>query len=204
MNMNEIRFNESHGRIKLRGHVRIFELDNPENVIFDDHNVIVQPIKSVFARLLFSNTEPLSGIWGLALGLGDPNWAPETQPDATPVQFALISELIRKQLSSTNFVDTNGNPTTNFTNQVNFQTIINATTDNIQNSGIRELGLIGGGSKSAHSGAGSNMLTAPYWNPNVTNGPTAADSVTLCTYRTTPPLILPPGVNFAFSWVLSF
>jgi hypothetical protein len=79
---------------------------------------------------------------------------------------------------------------------VDFQTVLNATLDNI-NVPIREMGLIGGGT---HGTANTNMLQAPYWDPATRD----ANSVTLINYKTMPPLALPPGINFIVSWVLKF
>ena len=125
-------------------------------VLYEAHNVIVNVSKWLFARLM-ANVNPndpnppyqqgheaLYGIWGLAFGAGDPSWAPETQPDPTPTQTALIAQFLRKKLSRVNFVDSNQNPLNTLSTIVDFQTTINATTDNISQA-IREMGLIGGG-----------------------------------------------------------
>jgi hypothetical protein len=206
--------------LALRGHVRIMRADTKE-VLYEDKNIIVNVVKFLFARLM-ANTppgtgstnggpiplgqataplgDPLYGVWGLAIGSGDPSWSPDTQPAPTATQTALITQILRKQLSSVNFVDTNFNPVNYFTTQVDFQTIVNATTDNINQIGIREMGLIGGG---VIGSPDTNMLTAPYWNPALIP-PGPANSVILVNYFTLPPLILPPEVNIIFSWVLSF
>ena len=194
-----------------KGHVRIFEAGNPENLFYSEKNVICNTVKGLFSRMM-ANVVPgdaavpyelghdaLYGVWGLALGAGDPTWAPETQPVEQPTQQALITPFLRKQLSAVQFVDSNLNPLNTYSNLVDFQTTINSTTDNITQN-IRELGLIGGGSVSANAGQGTNMLTAPYWNPSAP----VADSVILINYKTLPPLPLPAGINLIFSWVLSF
>lgn len=188
-------------------------------VLYQDDNVITNTVKWLFAFLManyfpgepFTPQQPfkqghgpLYGIWGLALGTGSPTWAPQTQPAETPTQTALISQVLRKPLSSINYVDTNFNPQSKFTLQVDFQTVINATTDNLIGVGIREMGLIGGGEFNSPD---SDMLTAPYFNPADTSGPGGGptmNSVILINYKTLPPLILPSGVNIIFSWVLSF
>jgi hypothetical protein len=184
-------------------------------ILFEDHNVIVNTSKWLFARLManvFPNDpnppyqqghEPLYGVWGLALGAGSAQWAPQTQPDPTPVQTALIAEFLRKPLSKVNFVDSNQNPLSTLSTMVDFQTTINATTDNIT-QGIREMGLIGGGTFGTNPpSTATQMLTAPYFNPTaVPPGP--ANSVVLINYLTLPPLQLPPGVNVIISWVLAF
>jgi len=210
----------------VKGRLRIFPEGHPEKPLYDEGNIIVNTIRFLFARLL-GNTlpgagsanngpvplgqlttphgDPLYGIWGLALGSGDPSWSPDTQPVETALQTALIAQILRKQLSLVNFVDpATLNPVSYYTNLVDFQTTVNATTDNLNQVGIRELGLIGGGALGATPpGTDTNMLTAPYWNPLPTP-PGPANSVILCNYKTLPPLILPPGVNIIFSWILTF
>lgn len=195
---------------RVKGHIRVFSAETGE-IFYSQHNVICNTVKGEFARLM-ANIVPgdtgvpyklghdaLYGIWGLALGAGDSGWAPETQPVEQPTQTALIAPFLRKQLSAIHFVDTNLNPVSHYTNMVDFQTTVNSTTDNITQA-IREMGLIGGGSAAANAGAGTNMLTAPFWDPNAP----VADSVTLVNYKTLPPLPLPAGINLIFSWVLSF
>lgn len=210
----------------MDGHIRIFPEGQPNKPIFEEKNIIVNVVKFLFARLM-ANTipgagsvnagpvplgqssvtpfgDPLYGIWGLALGSGDPSWSPDTQPVETAVQTALITQVLRKQLSTVNYVDTNLNPISQYTSMVDFQTTVNATTDNLNQVGVRELGLIGGGTLgSAPPATVTNMLTAPYWNPSLVP-PGPANSVVLINYKTLPPLILPPEVNMIFSWVLTF
>src|SRR5271170_7997830 len=156
--------------------IRVKRADTGE-VLYQGHNVIVNVIKFLFARLMANalpnapavpytlgqagvSADPLYGIWGLALGAGSPSWAPETQPDPSPVQTALISEFLRKPLSRINYVDSNFNPVNQFSTMVDFQTTVNATTDNITQS-IREMGLIGGGTLNPSVGGPTNMTTAP-------------------------------------------
>lgn len=198
--------------------IRVMRTDTGE-ILYQGHNVIVNTVKWLFARLMANavpntpqppyplglaggNADPLYGVWGLALGAGSPSWAPETQPDPTPVQIALDQEFLRKPLSRVNYVDSNFNPVAKFSTLVDFQTTVNATTDNIT-QGIREMGLIGGGTITPLT----NMLTAPYFDPADVSGPGQGpnvNSVVLINYKTLPPLILPAGVDIIFSWVLSF
>ena len=198
--------------------IRIMRADTGE-VLWTGHNIIVNVVKWLFARLMANvlpnapnppytlgqpgvSADPLYGVWGLAIGAGSPSWAPETQPDPSPVQTALISEFLRKPVSRINFVDANFNPLNQFSTMVDFQTTVNATTDNITQS-IREMGLIGGGTLNPLVGGPTDMTTAPYFNPQATP-PGPANSVVLVNYKTLPPLILPAGVDIIFSWVLSF
>lgn len=205
----------------MEWNIRVMRADNGE-VLYQGHNIIVNVVKWLFARLMANtipnapappyvlgqstpNTaDPLYGVWGLALGAGNPSWAPETQPDPTPVQTAVIQQILRKPLSRISYVDSSLNPLSKYSTMVDFQTTVNATTDNIT-QGIREMGLIGGGT--LNNGTPTNMLTAPFFDPNDTSGPGQGpnpDSVVLVNYKTLPPLILPAGVDIIFSWVLSF
>ena len=186
----------------LRGDIRIFEQDHPEHVLFEDHNVIVNTVKSLFARLMANNGEPLFGVWGLAIGAGHASWTdPTAQPDGTAVQTALFDEIRRKKCNSirylNNAVDRTPLPAGQFSEVVDFQTILNATTDNITRS-IREMGLLGGGSASASTDMSST--STPWWDP-ATKDP---NSTTLINYKTLPALDLPPGINFVVSWILNF
>jgi len=201
--------------------IRVTRKDTGE-VLYQGHNVIVNIVKSLFARLMANalpnsaqvpfvlgesgvQADPLYGVWGLALGAGSPSWAPETQPDPTPVQTALISQFLRKPLSTINYVDVNFNPLPYFSTMVDFQTTVNATSDNITQA-IREMGLIGGGTLNPAAGGPTNMLNASFWNPSDTSygGGPSPNSVTLINYKTLPPLILPAGVDIIFSWILQF
>lgn len=180
------------------GRIRVFEQNNPNNILFDQKNVITLNTKYLFARLLSTfNTAviPAHGVWGLAVGAGAPDW-PDTNQPATADQTGIITELKRKRLQSVRFVDVDLNPlpTDQLSNRVDFQTVLNATTDSIETP-IRELGLIGGGT------SGTDMLTAPYFSRST---PSEIDSVVLINYKTLPPLRLPDGINFIFSWILEF
>jgi hypothetical protein len=207
----------------LSGRIRIAREDTGE-IVYEEKNIIVNVSKYLFARLMANSVpgsnantgpiplgstttpfgDPLYGVWGLAIGSGDPSWSPDTQPVETAVQTALITQILRKQLSSVQYVDVNLNPLAYYSNIVGFQTTVNATTDNINQVAIREMGLIGGGSLgAAPPGTDTNMLTAPYWNPAL-QPPGPANSVILVNYKTLPPLILPPEVNFIFGWYLTF
>lgn len=188
----------------MKGHIKIFEESHPENVFFEDSNIIVNTVKSLFARLMAANGEPLFGVWGLVIGAGHASWTdPTTQPDGTAVQTALYDEIRRKKCSYIRFLDNaqNRNPLAaeDFSETVDFQTILNATTDNITRP-IREMGLIGGGSSAAVTNMASNAT--PYWDPLLV--PKNPNSTTLINYKTLPALELPPGINFIVSWVLEF
>lgn len=186
--------------MQMQGHIRIYEQGNPANVLFEQHNVIVNTVKSLFARLMANSGEPLYGVWGLAVGAGSPAWPPDAQPDATVVQTALFAEVLRKQCSFIRFVDTNLNPVQGYTEIVDFQTVLNATLDGISVP-IREMGLIGGGTHAVGATPATRMSDAnQYWDPAIRD----AVKPTLINYKTMPPLALPPGINFIVSWILRF
>jgi len=196
---------DTDGLLIARGHIRVMREDTGE-ILFEQKNIIVNTVKWLFARLMTQSIEPEFGVWGLALGSGDPNWPPETQPAETSAQTALIAEFKRKQCSQIQYVDSNLNPIPGLSLQVDFQTVVNATTDAITQP-IREMGLIGGGTQTSTVPSPTfvvtpvtDMLTAPYLDP------TAPDQnrVILINYKTLPPLPLPAGINLIFSWVLSF
>lgn len=203
----------------VRGHIRVMREDNGQ-ILWEEKNVIVNTVKWLFARLMteaaggFNPSAPnipQFGVWGLALGTGDNAWPPETQPDATPEQTALFNEIKRKQCSKIRYVDSDLNPITGFSLQVDFQTVVNATTDAIVGVPIREMGLIGGGTSTVSVPPPpftvtpvTNMLTAPYFDPDPLSPNHSLDTVVLINYKTLPPLPLPPGINLIFSWVLSF
>src|ERR1700739_3516076 len=209
---------EELSQIRPGVNIRVSREDTGE-VLYTAHNTIVNTVKWLFARMMANvnptdpnppyplGHEPLYSVWGLALGAGSPTWAPETQPQETPVQTSLIQEFLRKPLSRINFVqpDNNGGWTSinTLSTYVDFECTVTATPDNIT-QGIREMGLIGGGT--ANSPA-TNMQTATYFTGNpssYTNVTAAQNTVTLINYTPVPPLIIPPGVNIIFSWVLSF
>jgi hypothetical protein len=175
------------------GSIRIYETSNPSNILFSQKNAIANCSSYLFARLLANLNEPQFGVWGLALGDGDPTWPSNNQPDALPTQTGLVASRLRKPLSAAKFVDSNYNQVT-MSNLVDFQTIINATTDNLLTP-IREMGLIGGGT------TGTDMINAPFFDPTA---PTQTNSVVLINYKTLPPLLLPAGVNFTFSVIFTF
>lgn len=185
----------------LGGHIRVYEQENPNNVLFSQKNVIALNTKFLFARLMAASTEPRYGVWGLAVGAGAPDWPDTNQPDPKATQQTIVTPILRKRLSSVRFVDTDLNVIANsgFSNIVDFQTILNATTDSIGNP-IRELGLVGGGSASGVT----DLAVAPFFDSSTQNGINTVNSAILLNYKTLPPLILPAGVNFIFSWVLTF
>ena len=198
-----------------KGRIRVYREDNGE-VLYRDDNVITNVSRWLFSTFMATGIPdpsttltptaypPLYGVWGLALGSGSPAWAALSQPVETAAQTSMVQEIGRIQLSRVNFVDSTFAPVNTLLTNVDFQTTVNATVNNIT-QGIREMGLIGGGN--THDMGGYTMQTAPYFSGDVTQYASVLKSqqtVILLNYRTLPPLLLPPGVNVIFSWIFQF
>lgn len=195
-----------------KSNVRVMREDTGE-ILFEGHNVIVNSVSWLFARMMANinindpnvpytlGHEVLYPVWGLALGSGSPSWPSDsTPPTETSSQSYLITEFLRKPLSRINYTDSSYNPVSTLSTYVDFQTVVNATTDNITQP-IREMGLIGGGTFNSNT----DMTTAPYFGGDPTTNVTSdQNSVILINYKTLPALTLPPDVNIIFSWALSF
>jgi hypothetical protein len=187
--------------IPAKGYIRVFEEANPSNTIFAEHNTVCLNTQYLFARMMANISDPVAGVWGLAIGAGAPDWPLNNQPDALPTQQNIITPILRKPCSYIQFVDENLNviPNEGYSNIVDFQTILNATTDSI-NTPIRELGLIGGGSTASSTTLGA----APFFNNATQASINDTNTAILINYKTLPPLVLPAGINFIMSWVLQF
>lgn len=197
--MNHLNLEDLVGSTIVHGHIRIFRQKEPDDVVYDAKNTICLNTKFLFSRLLADSTEPLSGVWGLAVGAGAPDWPANNQPDALPTQQRIITPILRKPCRWKRFVDPELNQIAGGgkSNMVDFQTILNATTDNI-GTPIRELGLIGGGTN------GTDLQTAPFFDSSTQNGINTVNSAILINYKTLPPLKLPEGISFVISWILLF
>jgi hypothetical protein len=202
----------------LKGHVRIFEFGNPSNIIYEEPNLIVDCVRSLFARLMANSKEPAYGVWGLGLGSGSDAWTSTIPPKEDTIQpqpTALYRPVLRKKISFVKFVDADLNPVKGFSEKVDFQTIVKSNEDGLISGTngealpIREMGLLGGGSTVDNT----QMETANPWNPDsdlatspgfISTGRNHSDTVTLINYKTLPSLILPDGIPFIFSWILTF
>lgn len=109
---------------RLMGEVWIKHEDRNGTVLDERHfnNVITKDASIFLARLCKDPDEPTSGIFALAVGTGDVGFDLQNPPAATSNDRALIAEIARKQLSSTAFIDSGGNPTAIPTNVVDFTT----------------------------------------------------------------------------------
>lgn len=204
-------------KLIVKGRITVSREDTGE-VLYKADNIITNASRWLFSSFMATNipdrsttltlaaAAPLYGVWGLALGSGNPSWAPETQPVETAAQTSMVQEMPngRIQLSRVNFVDDSFNPVNTLSTNVDFQTTVNATTNGIT-QGIREMGLIGGGN--AADMGGYTMQNAPYFSGDVTQYASVLKSqqtVILLNYKTLPPLLPPPGINIIFSWVFQF
>jgi hypothetical protein len=112
------------GGFRLKGKVWIKHEDRNGNVLDEltFNNVITKDASIFLARLCKDPSEPSSGVFALAVGTGDVGWDLQNPPAATSNDRALSAEVARKQVSSTAFIDSGGNPTAIPTNIVDFTT----------------------------------------------------------------------------------
>jgi hypothetical protein len=193
---------------KMKGEVSIFRMDEPDQLLFHRKNVIVNGTSFLFGSLLSvsggpagSLVPPVAGIWGLSVGAGGTSaqgFSADQEPDPTALQFAMVSEITRVQLSTVNFLDANLNPTTTQTTTLGLLTVLNSEQNEI-NVAIREMGLFGGGTTSVAQGGPTDMLTAPMLNP----ASPVPNSTILVNYITLSSFLLPQGEDIGVLWRLS-
>lgn len=195
---------KEHYNPTLSGRVRIFEKENPSNILFDQKNLILNGTSWMFSQLMFNHTEVDTSIWGLAIGQGEATWD-DNLPDPVATDYSILypfylsnsSQIpLRIALSSaqTHFIDPTTSQATSWSTTVDFQTNISTTIyPELQGQNIRELGLIGGVKPTSFS-------TSPFFNPSAP----VQDSVILINLKRFQGLQLPDGVNFIISWQLAF
>ena len=187
----------------LKGLVRIFEQENPSNVIFEDHNLILNGTSWLFSRLMFDKSLVNTSVWGLAIGKGYQEWD-TNMTDPVPTDNSILQPFplslsspnpLRIPLSAIHYIDSTTNLASSLSATVDFQTSISTISYPVlKGQYIRELGLIGGGV------ASTDFATANYFNVATP----VADSVTLINLKRFQGLQLPDGVNFIISWQLAF
>lgn len=109
----------------LQGEVFVHHNDARSGKLLNSYhfkNVITRDASILLARLCKDSTEPSAGIFALAVGTGDVGWDLQNPPAATSNDRALVSEIARKQVSSSTFIDSGGNPIAIPTNIVDFST----------------------------------------------------------------------------------
>jgi len=129
--------------LKLRGEIFLNLNDARTGNLLDSRhyqNTITKDASILLARLCKDPTEPSSGIFALAVGSGDVGWDLQNPPAATSNSRALESELARKEISSSTFIDSGGNPSAIATNIVDFSTTFS---ESEAVGPLVEMGLVG-------------------------------------------------------------
>jgi len=201
MNMH---FN-GHERIpSLRGEVFWVMRDGKTGEIQDQGhitNVITIDASILVARLLKSGvvanvSEPKFGIYALAVGIGDVGWDPMNPPSGQPTQRSLYDEIGRKQVATSNFIDSFGAISAKPTNVVDYTTIF-AESEAV--GPLVEMGLLGGD-------IDTNMaITNPILPPNGLYDPTVDVRVkdALVNYVTFKVINKPATSTLGWTWRVS-
>ncbi len=98
---------------RLRGEVFLNLHDASTGKLVDSRhyqNIITKDASIILARLCKDAAEPTAGIFALAVGTGDVGWNLQSPPAATSNDRSLVAEIARKQISSSTFIDSSGNP----------------------------------------------------------------------------------------------
>lgn len=105
------------------------------------YNIVVDSISKLIAALIKYENGYTDGRLYWAVGQGLPNWdgAPYA-PVATTTK--LFQEVFRKQITSRSFIDQEGNPTTEVTNRLQLDIILE--TNEANGFSLREFGIFGG------------------------------------------------------------
>ena len=183
----------------IRGDVFLYMRDGETGElqeIWEKRNLVVKDASILIARLMKDPSEPPHGVFALAVGSGDVGWNPMSPPAPTVTQRALYSEISRKTLASTSFVDASGLPTSIPTNVVDF---VCTFTESEAVGPLVEMGLIGG-----------NVVISPRNPVSPPNGPYNVPPVdlttkeTLVNYLTFPVINKPPTSTLTIVWRLTF
>ena len=89
-----------------KGEIWVKEYQNGE-LVSDKclkENIIVDGAGVLLARLLKNNTEPVNGIYCLAVGTGDNLWNPMNPPAPVGTETTLFAELARVAIQSSRFI----------------------------------------------------------------------------------------------------
>jgi len=184
----------------LTGRIRIFEEENPSNILLDEKNLILNGTSWLFSQLMMNASSVTNSVWGLAMGAGDPNWDESGLVLPIATDYSLLAQFPvpgpgRIAFSAKNFIDANGVATA-WSTTIDFQTNVSTTIfPALQGTAIRELGLIGGVAPTS-----GDFSSAPFFNPA---SPSPA-SVVLINSKRFQSLVLPDGVSFTISWQLAF
>lgn len=160
-------------------------------------NVITKDMSILLAWLAWDNAGPTHGIFGLAVGTGDPAWnlgASDDPPPATEDQRSLFQEIERKSFLTKSFVDEGGSYVSYPTNIVDFTTKFDV--GEASDGALVEMGLIGG----------DVDLNTPNPIANGAYDPTlnVEENDLLCNYLTFRPINKPSSAVLKISWRISF
>lgn len=175
-----------------------------EKVIRKGHfpNIVTRDASILIARLMKSppvaNTStPKFGVFALAVGTGDVGWDPLNPPAANRNQRSLFNEIARKQMSSSSFIDEDGNISSIPTNIVDFTAVFS---ESEAVGALTEMGIIGGD-------VDTNMAVRnPILPPNGTYDPTVdvTGKDLLGNYKTFGAISKPAGTTLGFTWRFTF
>ena len=156
------RFLEKTNKMKGEIFIKAFE-QGVEIFSYESPNVIVNTASVLVASLLKDPNQVSGGITHLAVGVGEPGWDLQNPPAPTTNQTTLASELIRKRVTSTAFIDpTSGEVSEIPTNVVDYSFEF---TEAEAVGAIVELGLFGGeATEESGSGLMVNYRTFPVIN----------------------------------------
>lgn len=200
----DIGYNESYGS-PFKGEI-FWELRDGKTGKLQDsghfHNIVTKDASILIARLIksppVSNTsEPKFGAFALAVGTGDIGWDPQNPPPGTNTQRSLFNEIARKQLSTTSFIDQNGNISSKPTNVIDVKAVFS---ESEAVGSLTELGIIGGD-------VDPNMaITNPILPPNGTYDPTVnvVGKDMLVNYKTFIAQGKPAGSTLGYTWRFTF
>jgi hypothetical protein len=175
------------GRIQDEGHI-------PNIVTIDAGILVARMMKTPSA--VPNVCEPNFGIFALAVGTGDGGWDPLDPPAATNTQRSLYSELARKQIASSDFIDSGGGISGIPTNVVDYTTTFS---ESEAVGALVEMGLLGGD-------VDTNMsITNPILPANGAYDPTVdvVGKDILVNYLTFPVINKPPTSTLTWTWRIS-
>jgi len=172
------------GRVQDEGHI-------PNIVTLDAGILVARMMKTPSA--VPNVCEPNFGIFALAVGTGDVGWDPLDPPAATNTQRSLYNELARKQIASSDFIDSGGGISGIPTNVVDYTTTF-AEAEAV--GALVEMGLVGGD-------VDTNMsITNPILPPNGLYDDTVdvVGKDTLVNYLTFPVISKPATSTLTWTW----
>jgi hypothetical protein len=165
-------------------------------------NTVTLDASILIARLMKSPSlpnvsEPAFGVLALAVGTGNVGWNPLDPPSPTTSQRSLENEIARKQIASSDFIDSGGGISGIPTNVVDFTTIFS---ESEAVGALDEMGLLGG-DVDTNMGI-TDPITPPSGPYDATVDVTGKD--TLVNYLTFPVISKPATSTLTWTWRLTF